>query len=244
MTRRHKGRGQSLVEFAITLPIVLLMVLFGIDFGRVYLGWVTLNNAVREAANFAAYNPTGWSPRNNGVVTEYERLIATEAAAINCTLPAPIPDPSFPSGSSIGSPAVVAVTCQFSLITPLIGAILGQPLNVSASASFPIRSGAIQNIPVGTIAPTPSGSIPTVEPPPTAEPPPTVAPTPTPVPTCRVPNFRNDWTDDALVDWTGAGFNTNNMIFSPLVPPDYRIRTQTLTANQWVACDSTITVQP
>jgi len=223
------------------------MVLFGIDFGRVYLGWVTLNNAVREAANFAAYNPNGWSPRNNGVVTEYERLITTEAAAINCTLPNPIPDPSFPSGSSIGSPAVVSVTCQFSLITPLIGAILGQPLNVSALASFPIRSGAIQNIPVGSIAPGPTGPtpIPTVEPPPTGEPPPTIEPTATPVPDCTVPNLDRVMTNKAIDDhWEPAGFNPNNLIFSPLVPPHYRITQQSLTANATVPCDSTMTVQP
>ena len=34
-----------------TIPMVLLMVLFGLDFGRVFLGWVALNNAAREAAN-------------------------------------------------------------------------------------------------------------------------------------------------------------------------------------------------
>ena len=32
--------GQSLVEFALTVPIILLIMLFAIDFGRVFLGWV------------------------------------------------------------------------------------------------------------------------------------------------------------------------------------------------------------
>src|SRR5262245_20990938 len=53
-------RGQGLVEFAIAFPVVMLMIAFGIDFGRVFLGWVTLNNAVREAANYAAMNPDGF----------------------------------------------------------------------------------------------------------------------------------------------------------------------------------------
>src|SRR3954454_11321063 len=72
-------RGQSLVEFAISAPVVLLMVLFGIDFGRVFLGWVALTNAVREAANFAALNPTAWnSPGNPAAQAEYVRLITAE----------------------------------------------------------------------------------------------------------------------------------------------------------------------
>jgi len=75
--RRARGRGQGLVEFAISLPVVLLMILFGIDFGRVFLGWVTLGNAVREAANFAALNPTAWTaPGNPAAVAEYDRLIS------------------------------------------------------------------------------------------------------------------------------------------------------------------------
>ena len=31
-----------MAEFALTVPMALLMVLFGLDFGRVFLGWVTL----------------------------------------------------------------------------------------------------------------------------------------------------------------------------------------------------------
>ena len=61
--RSTQSKGQSLTELAITLPVVFLMVLFGIDFGRVYLGWVSLNNAVREAANYAALHPNAGGPR-------------------------------------------------------------------------------------------------------------------------------------------------------------------------------------
>ena len=179
-------RGQGLVEFAITFPVVMLMVLFGVDFGRVFLGWVTLTNAVREAANFAAINPTAWGATGSATAqAEYERLIRAEAAAINCTLPATLPDPTFPNGTAIGSPAVVAITCDFGLITPLIGNIVGNPLDVSASASFPIRSGAIAGTPVGQSLPTGTpgsgGGGPTVDPG-TVPPGPSTSPVPTPSP--------------------------------------------------------------
>ena len=72
--------GQSLAEFVMTVPMALLMVLFGLDFGRVFLGWVALNSAAREAANYAAMNPTAWSiPYNYTVQAEYARLVTTEA---------------------------------------------------------------------------------------------------------------------------------------------------------------------
>src|SRR5215213_1353821 len=78
---RRGGLGQSLAEFVMTVPMLLLMVLFGLDFGRVFLGWVALNSAAREAANYAAMNPAAWTiPYNLAVLDEYERLVQTEAS--------------------------------------------------------------------------------------------------------------------------------------------------------------------
>lgn len=244
---RLDPRGQSLVEFAISAPVLLLMILFGIDFGRVFLGWVTLANAVREAANFAALNPTAWNvPGNPAAQAEYVRLITTETSGINCAMPGTPPDPTFPAGVDIGSPAVAGITCQFTLITPLIGNIIGSPIDVSASASFPIRSGAIAGVPGGGVLPTAG---PTVLPTPSFIPTPsaiaTVAPTPTPVPMCTVPNLKNK--DSAVAVgtyWVPAGFSASNLVFSPLVPPHYKIKTQSLTFNSSVPCTSTMTVTP
>jgi Flp pilus assembly protein TadG len=240
-----KHRGQSLVEFAITAPVVLFMVLFGVDFGRVFTGWLTLSNAVREAANYAAINPSAWSGVGSpSAQAEFRRLLNAEAAEINCSLPNPIPNPSFPSGTDVGSPAVVAVTCQFSLITPLIGTLLGSPLDVSASASFPIRSGSIAGVPTsGTTLPTP-GPTAVVTPSPVPSASPIVDPTPTPVPSCTVPDLVQGSlkTDAATAVWAGAGFTSTNLIFSPLVPPHYDMKDQSRTAGSVVPCTSAMTV--
>ena len=243
-------RGQSLVEFAISFPVVMLMILFGIDFGRVFVGWVTLNNTIREAANFAAINPNAWgTPGSATARAEYTRLINAESAAINCTLPNPLPTPTFPSGSTIGSPAVVSITCRFSLITPIVGNILGSQINVSASASFPIRSGLIGD---GTtrgglasfipIAPTPS---PFASVTPTGTPIPTPSAVPTAPPTCQVPDLVGVNTSQATSKWTQKGFSANNLSFNPLVPRHYKINSQTLPSGGTpVLCSSTMTVKP
>jgi len=173
---RRTSRGQSLAEFALTMPMALLMVLFGLDFGRVFLGWVALNNATREAANYAAMNPTAWTlPYNVAVQAEYTRLVETEASSINCTLESPIPAPSFGSGTSIGAPASVTLTCGFHLITPFIGILTGNPIPVTAFSAFPVRSGYIEGVPVASTPPTSS-------PAPTASPGGSAAPTDTPGP--------------------------------------------------------------
>ncbi|CAN5198787.1 hypothetical protein BH23CHL9_BH23CHL9_04030 [soil metagenome] len=50
-------RGQGLVELALILPLLLLLLLGAIDFGRVFFGWVAVTNASRVGANYAATHP-------------------------------------------------------------------------------------------------------------------------------------------------------------------------------------------
>ena len=52
LRRRERSRGQSLVEFALVLPILLLLVLITVDFGRALYGWVVLQNSARIAAKW------------------------------------------------------------------------------------------------------------------------------------------------------------------------------------------------
>ena len=50
--------GQSLVEFALTLPLLLLILLGAIDLGRVFNTYVAITNASREGARYGVSNPT------------------------------------------------------------------------------------------------------------------------------------------------------------------------------------------
>lgn len=51
--RRRGGRGQGLAEFALVLPVFMLLVLGVIDVGRVIWATTSLNSAAREGARFA-----------------------------------------------------------------------------------------------------------------------------------------------------------------------------------------------
>ena len=256
--RKFGSRGQSLTEFALLLPMILLLMLIAIDFGRVFLGWVGLNNAARVAANYAAMhpNPSDYGPGTPDRV-EYERLINAETQKLSCT-PSAIAAPTFPAGTQIGFPARAEITCQFAIITPIIGSILGPGLPVTASASFPIRFGSIGGVPADPVLPTPTptpsptpsptptptpGPTPTPTPTPdpnaTPTPTPTPSPTPTPNPFCTVPNLVGQQTNQAQRLWgqtgQGAGFATN-VSFTPLVPPHYAIAWQSLSVGTQALC--------
>ena len=55
---RHPSVGQSVVEFAILLPILLLLVGVMVDFARLYQGWTNLESATRDAAQYLATSNT------------------------------------------------------------------------------------------------------------------------------------------------------------------------------------------
>jgi Flp pilus assembly protein TadG len=52
-SRRHDSRGQALVEFALVVPIFVLVLLGLFDMGRAVLYYSTISNASREAVRLA-----------------------------------------------------------------------------------------------------------------------------------------------------------------------------------------------
>ncbi|HEY8718930.1 TadE family protein, partial [Pengzhenrongella sp.] len=60
---QHRGRqsrsaGQALVEFALVIPVMLLMLAIAIDFGRLFFSYIEITNAAREGASFGAHAPS------------------------------------------------------------------------------------------------------------------------------------------------------------------------------------------
>jgi Flp pilus assembly protein TadG len=235
-TARSHRRGQALVEMAIILPVLLLVLLLGLDLGRVFFGWVGLNNASRIGASYAAAHPTAWgTPGNSTQRANYEAQILADASALNCVLPGTLPTPVFSAGTDLGDPAQVTLTCQFTLITPLVSQIVGGSITIRAEAVFPIRGGFIGGVPVGSTLPSPS---PGGSPSPTPDPSATPAPTPA---ECSAPSFIGDRINpnSALqTKWEQAGFTTTLVISGG---GNQRVASQSpLVGGQRGPCDTTI----
>lgn len=247
---RRRRKGQSIVEFALVVPGMLLIVMFGIDFGRAFLGWVNLQNAARIGANYAALHPTAnWGDSSDPDRIKYTALVTNELSTTNC----PVVTLTFPTYSStgLGGHATVALTCRFSIITPIISSIIPNPMNMSAAAVFPVRTGTY-----GVIAPTPAPTAtPSPSPSPTPSPTPSpssstspsaspsATPTPSPTPCMRnAPQLIGQRKNNAATIWLNAGFTGGVVTLPPNA--NYIIVFQDKVAGQSYPCNSTVTVGP
>jgi hypothetical protein len=54
--RKRWRKGQTLAEFGLSIPIVLVLMFGIVEFGRLFQAWVSIQNSARTAARFAANN--------------------------------------------------------------------------------------------------------------------------------------------------------------------------------------------
>lgn len=66
--RQSLTKGQSLVEFALVLPILIVLILGMIEFGWILNGKITLTSAAREGARFRAVSKNATDTEVTGVV--------------------------------------------------------------------------------------------------------------------------------------------------------------------------------
>lgn len=139
MTRRSSGRGArdrgaAAVEFALLLPVLLLLVFGIIDFGRALNAQVTLTQAAREGARLAALNQPNVVSRTQAAATGLSPVTVTVTS-------------SCPTGAGQGVDAVVHTSYSFSFVTP-VGAVaglfggsgFGSPITLSAQGEMPCET--------------------------------------------------------------------------------------------------------
>ena len=125
---KQRARGQSLVELALTLPVLLLFLVGVLDLGRVYFSHMTLVNASREGARYGASSPTD----TTGIYTH----VINESAGSGIVLTPLSVSIGCPSGCTSGNPIRVTVIYDFQLITTYLFG--GGSIRLSAYAEFVI----------------------------------------------------------------------------------------------------------
>ncbi len=130
------SEGVALVEFALVVPVLVLLLVGILDTGRAVNAYVTISNASREGARYAALNPTAAPAaiKSSAVVPHAQQLDATSIAvsvtysgSVSSTA-CPVPTTTAPPASSPSPttiPVRVDVTYPWSAATFFIGQFFG-----------------------------------------------------------------------------------------------------------------------
>ena len=118
---------QALVEFALAVSVFLLLVLGTFDLTRAYLTYTVVSNSAREASRYGAAHlgQTGWATAAQQAGMNL--AVGVDPSGLNLTVTTTQID-SLPYIS-------VSATYRFHSVTPLVGAILGDPILIQVATS-------------------------------------------------------------------------------------------------------------
>ena len=121
---RREG-GQSLAEFAMVLPVFLILVFGIIDFGMGLRAYITVAQATREGARYAAVgNPAGtFTSGGSGdctgsMTTSTVGKVCSTMNGLNLTNVDSV-SVTYPQGNEPGKPVRVEASYEYHYITPL-----------------------------------------------------------------------------------------------------------------------------
>lgn len=152
--RQRAHRGQALVETALILPILVLLLLLGIDFGRVFFDSIELRNAAHEATMHGGTTPNAPCSEVLPIINrEMDRTPADGAICGAGALPGRVyitratcelgnggscPVPPYPAASDLRYH--VELSYRFQPVVPFVGLLTGNGLGGSIPISAENRS--------------------------------------------------------------------------------------------------------
>lgn len=122
-------KGQSLVEFAIILPLLLLIVMAIIEFGMMLNSYIALENASREGARIGIIGSSN---------SEIQNQIITISPSLNSSLLTVNITPSESSRRS-GDPLTVRLTYNYNLTVPVISSLFNKVIILNAETTMRIE---------------------------------------------------------------------------------------------------------
>ena len=115
--KKRKETGQSLVEFALMLPILLLILAGVLDLGRMFYSYIAVTDAAAEGASYAAIYPNDSEGIMDRVQDASGGLVVIDRNLITVTCPT---CPTIQTGDRV----TVTVEYEYRMSTPIISAMV------------------------------------------------------------------------------------------------------------------------
>ncbi|MEO8626124.1 MAG: TadE family protein [Candidatus Limnocylindrales bacterium] len=140
---RSHSRGQSLVEFAVVLPILAVLLGACLDLARAYETAVKLESATRDAAEYAAMNATSTTEAAQQAGTVVCVQFSQTVPCTNPSVSASFSSSTTSGGGTVSNPALtvtVTTSTTFTTLFPYPFVSAGG-ISMSASSTYKILQG-------------------------------------------------------------------------------------------------------
>ena len=139
----HQG-GQSLIEFALALPMLLILLLGVLDVGRMYFTFLAIQNAAGEGALYAAINPQcvqisdgpECGDPNNAL---YRATHESPSGLVDWQRVTISAEPADRTGLREGDPITIILHYEYDILTPLLSPLV-------PDGKLRLRARAVQNV--------------------------------------------------------------------------------------------------
>jgi hypothetical protein len=148
-------RGQSLVEFALVFPIIILLIAGFFEIGRAVFAYNTIANAARQGARVATVNQLAnvtecdeswpiddpyqphWSIRGCVILAAKTLGISTSNVSVSYAAP---PDTTLTCSPTlhVGCIVSVTVTYHYTIATPFVSKLIG-PITMTQTSAMPVE---------------------------------------------------------------------------------------------------------
>lgn len=127
--------GQAMVEFALILPIFLLILCGIIDFGWLFYNQLSLNNACREGARYAVVH-TAENADTQAIINHIENTSTTVFANDGVDIKIEYSSPNDPTAGDI----TVSMEAEISFFTPVLSTVLGKEKTITSTVIMKVES--------------------------------------------------------------------------------------------------------
>ncbi len=135
LKKNRREDGQAMVEFALILPIFLLILCGIIDFGWLFYNQLSLNNACREGARYAVVN-TAEDANTQAIINHIENATTTVFANDGVDIEVAYSSPNDPTAGDI----TVSLEAEISFFTPVLSSVMGKSKTITSTVVMKVES--------------------------------------------------------------------------------------------------------
>ncbi len=120
---QRKECGQSMVELALTITLLMVILAGTIDLGRAFYTWLGMRDAAQEGASYGSIAPSNSTEISNRITRNLDQLIAPSAYSISVNI---IGAPCLNKNNTNNSIRVTIDYPNFPITMPFLGMVLGK----------------------------------------------------------------------------------------------------------------------